>query len=273
MTAWGIEARARLDVQGRRLECACYGPPPGDAPTLVLLHEGLGCVDLWRDVPERLAAETGLGVFAYSRQGYGRSDPVTRPRPLDYMEREARDVLAAVMDAAGLQDVILLGHSDGASIAAAYAGSVSDRRVRGLVLIAPHFFVEAQGFEAIRAAGRDFATGDLRARLARYHDDVVGAFHGWHDAWTDPGFATWSIADAIDHWRVPVLAIQGREDAYGSLAQIEEISTRIYAPFEELILDHCGHAPHLEQPDQTIAAIAAFCARLVRLERADVAVA
>ncbi|MEO1362987.1 MAG: alpha/beta fold hydrolase, partial [Pseudomonadota bacterium] len=134
-----------LDVAGHRLEYACHGPDPSQAPTLVMLHEGLGCVGLWRDWPQALAAATGMGVLAYSRAGYGRSSPVSLPRPLDYMTREAEDVLGPLMDAAQLQSAVLLGHSDGATIAAIYAGSVSDARVRGLILIAPHFFAEAEG--------------------------------------------------------------------------------------------------------------------------------
>lgn len=273
MIRWASDPGGLLSIGDVQLEYACHGPPPGEGPTLVLLHEGLGSVALWRDFPARLSAATGLGVFAYARQGYGGSDPVTLPRPLDYMTREAEDMLGPVMDAAGLGNVILLGHSDGASIAGIYAGSVSDLRVRGLILIAPHFFVEPEGVAAVRAAGKAFAAGDLRARLARYHTDVDGAFRGWHDVWTDPEFAPWNVADAIDHWRIPVLAIQGTEDAFGTTAQIDEIAARIYAPLEVEIMAACGHAPHLEQPERTMAAVTAFCARLVRLEREDVALA
>lgn len=270
---WTATPSALLEINGMRLEYACFGPPPGQAPTLVLLHEGFGCVALWRDMPAQLAAATGLGVFAYSRQGYGGSDPVILPRDLNYMTHEATEVLGPVMDAAGLGDVILLGHSDGATIAGEYAGSVSDRRVRGLILIAPHFFAEPKGVEAIRATGAAFAEGDLRTRLARYHKDVDGAFRGWHDAWTDPGFAQWNIADAIDHWRVPVLVVQGEEDVYATQAQVDEIAARIYAPLETRMIAKSGHAPHLENPDAVHGAIAAFCKRLIRLEQADVALA
>ncbi|KIN65343.1 Hydrolase [Sulfitobacter noctilucae] len=268
---WTTSPAARLDVNGTALEYACWGPSPGDAPTLVLLHEGLGSVAQWKDVPEALAAQTGMGVFAYSRAGYGGSDPVSLPRPLDYMTREAEDTLGAVLDAAGITQAVLLGHSDGATIATIYAGSISDMRVRGLVLLAPHFFTEPAGLAAIRAVGEAFRTGDLRARLAKYHANADVAFNGWHDAWTDPGFASWNVADAIDHLRIPVLAIQGREDPYGTLAQIAEVEERMYAPVETLILDGTGHAPHLEKADATLAAITEFCARLMRLEREGVA--
>ncbi|WP_299673710.1 alpha/beta hydrolase [uncultured Roseobacter sp.] len=270
---WSATPSSPLDVGGVRLEYSCHGPHPGTGPTLVLLHEGLGCVTLWRDVPTRLSQRTGLGVFAYSRQGYGQSDPVSLPRPLDYLTQEAVSVLGPVIDAAGLGDVILVGHSDGGTIAAEYAGSVSDRRVRGLILIAPHFFAEPQGVAAIRAAGAKFGSGDLRDRLARHHKDADRVFWGWHDAWTNPAFADWDVTDAIDHWRVPVLAIQGAEDVYGSLAQIDEIEARIYAPLETKIIEGCGHAPHVDCPEATLDTITEFCARLLRLEQDHVALA
>lgn len=270
---WDNEKGQKLTANGAALEYACWGPSPDKAPTLVLLHEGLGSVAQWKGLPEALAETTGFGVLGYSRAGYGASDPVPLPRPLDYMTREAEDVLGAVLDAAGIEQCVLLGHSDGATIATIYAGSVSDLRVRGLILLAPHFFTEAGGLESIRQAGRSFAEGDLREKLARYHADVDNAFNGWHDAWTDPGFAEWNVADAIDHLRIPVLAIQGRDDAYGTLAQIEEIENRIYSPVETVILDDCGHAPHIEKPEQTRAAIIEFCARLDRLEREEVLIA
>lgn len=254
-------------VDGVTLETAWWGPNPGTAPTLVLLHEGLGCVALWRDVPERLASATGLGVFAYSRQGYGSSDPCTLPRPLDYMTREAVGTLPAVLDAVGVQRAVLVGHSDGATIAAIHAGSVADRRVRGIVLIAPHFFSEPHGLAAIQAAVVDYERGSLRDRLAKYHRHVDAAFRGWSGAWLDPAFAKWSVADVIDYIRVPVLAIQGETDAYGTWAQIEALDERTYCPLEVLRLA-CGHAPHLECTDAVVAHVAAWCAQLIRIEAA-----
>jgi pimeloyl-ACP methyl ester carboxylesterase len=268
--SWTYATDARLTADGASLEYRCWGPPPDQARTLVLLHEGLGSVDLWRDVPERLVTATGYGVVAYARRGYGASDPADLPRPLSYMTHEGTVVLKAVLDALGIRRSILTGHSDGATIAAIYAGSVSDMRVRGLILIAPHFFAEPQGLAAIAETGVAYRGGDLRSKLARYHVNVDNAFNGWHDAWMHPDFVTWHVGDVIDHWRIPALAIQGEADPYGTLAQIDEIRSRIYAPFETCILPDCGHAPHLECPDQTDAAIAAFCARLDRLEAQEV---
>lgn len=267
---WRQGAAGAITVDGKRLEATCYGAPPGEAPTIVMLHEGLGCVALWRDFPERLAEATGFGVFVFSRAGYGQSDPVDLPRPLDYMTREAHDVMPGVLDAIGFEYGILLGHSDGASIATIYAGGVEDFRVRGLVLMAPHFFTEPGGLKSIAEAKAAYETGDLRGRLAKYHKDVDNAFRGWNDAWLDPGFETWNIAELIDYLRIPVLAIQGADDQYGTLAQIHEIENRIYSPVDVEILADCRHSPHIEQPEKTLSAIAEFCARLDRIERAEV---
>jgi pimeloyl-ACP methyl ester carboxylesterase len=267
---WSPGAAQRLEIAGKGLEAVCHGPPPEAAPTLMLLHEGLGCVALWRDFPARLAAATGFGVFVWSRAGYGKSDPAQLPRPLDYMTREATEVLPLVIDAAGCRHAVLLGHSDGASIAAIYAGSIEDFRVRRLVLIAPHFFTEPTGLAAIAKARRDYETGDLRARLARYHDCVDVAFRGWNDAWLDPGFVDWNVAECLDYLRVPVLVVQGDGDEYGTVRQVDEIVTRSHAPVDVELLAGCGHAPQNEQPERTLAVIVDFCTRLERIERAEV---
>jgi pimeloyl-ACP methyl ester carboxylesterase len=267
---WRDGAPGFLTIEGKRLETLCHGPAPDAAHTIVMLHEGLGCVALWRDFPSQLAEATGLGVFAYSRAGYGQSDPTSLPRSLDYMTREARETLPAVLEAIGFERGILLGHSDGASIAAIYAGAVEDFRVRGLVLMAPHFFTEESGLAAIVRARDMYENGDLRARLAKYHRDVDNAFRGWNDAWLDPGFKSWNIAETIDYWRIPVLAIQGDDDPYGTLAQTREIENRIYSPIDVEILQGCKHSPHTEQPAKTLAAVADFCARLIRIEAAKV---
>jgi pimeloyl-ACP methyl ester carboxylesterase len=269
---WGDGAGGAVTIGGKRLETLAYGPSPEAAPTILMLHEGLGCVALWRDFPQRLARATGFGVLAYSRAGYGGSDPVALPRPLDYMTREAHETLPALIDAVGLRRGILLGHSDGASIATIYAGSREDFRIRGLVLMAPHFFTEESGLAAITAARETYASGELRARLGKYHRNVDNAFRGWNDAWLDPGFRQWNIAEAIDYLRVPVLAIQGADDQYGTLAQIETIESRIYSPIDIEILQGCKHSPHIERPAETLAAIADFCARLERMEHAKVEV-
>ncbi|MDU8943132.1 alpha/beta fold hydrolase [Ovoidimarina sediminis] len=251
---------------GKRLEARRWGP--GDGLQIVMLHEGLGSVGLWRDTPERLAEATGLGVLAYSRAGYGRSDPADLPRPLDYMTREATEVLPQVLDAAGIDRAILMGHSDGATIAAIHAGSVEDHRVRGLILIAPHFFTEEMGLAEIARAKEAYETGDLRARLARHHDHPDIAFRGWNDAWLDPGFRDWSVAEVIDYLRIPILAIQGTADPYGTRAQIDELAARSYAPVDVVMPEGAGHAPHHDRAEETLAAITDFTRRLARIEAA-----
>lgn len=266
MATWG---RGSVDVAGKALETACWGPPPGEAPTLVMLHEGLGCVALWRDLPERLAAATGFGVLAYSRAGYGQSDPADLPRPQGYMTGEAVEILPRILDAFKIERCVLLGHSDGATIAAEYAGRVSDARVRGLILIAPHFFTEEMGLAEIAEARKAYVTTELRGKMVKYHRDPDNAFFGWNDVWLNELAGKWNVADVIDYWRIPCLAIQGAEDQYGTLAQIREIETRSYAPVETAIIAAAHHAPHLEAPDETLAAITEFCARLERIEAAE----
>jgi len=265
--AWGDPT---ISVRGVSLETRYAGPPPSEAPTLVLLHEGLGAAGLWRDFPERLSKATGFGVAAYSRAGYGQSDPVSLPRPLDYMTREATQVLPHFLDAIDFKRGLLMGHSDGATIAAIYAGSIEDFRVRGTILMAPHFFTEELGLTEIARAREAYATTDLRARMAKHHRDPDNAFRGWNDAWLDPGFRSWNVGDVIDYFRLPTLAIQGRQDQYGTLAQIAEVETRSYAPVEVAVLEDCRHAPHQDKPEEVLEVVASFCARLERIEAAEV---
>jgi pimeloyl-ACP methyl ester carboxylesterase len=255
-----------LRVNGLRIETAWFGPSPTEAPTLVLLHEGLGCVTMWRDFPRALAERTGYGVMAYSRPGYGKSDPAPRPARLAYMDQEAFEVLPAVLDQAGIRKAILVGHSDGASIATIYAGGVQDFRIRGLVLMAAHFFVEDLSIRSIVAAKDAFRRGDLRERLKRHHgDNVDTAFTVWNAAWLDPGSRNWRIDDRVAHVRVPMLIIQGADDQYGTTEQVTMARDAAYCPVETLVLPGCRHSPHLDQPEATLAAIAAFVHRVLAL--------
>jgi pimeloyl-ACP methyl ester carboxylesterase len=249
-------------VGKRKIEGAWHGPAPKDAPTLVLLHEGLGCLALWRDFPEKLAERTGLGVLAYSRPGYGKSDPVPLPRPLTYMHDEGLEILPAILDQAKIENAILVGHSDGASIATIYAGGRDDPRLRGLVLMAPHFFCEDLSVTSIAAAKEAYENTDLRARLARYHGaNVDVAFWGWNRAWLHPDFRRWNITEFLPTVSVPMLIIQGREDQYGTAAQFETARAEARVPVEVLCLDDCRHAPQADQPEATLAAISDFCRR------------
>lgn len=249
---------------GVQLEYRMIGPRPQDAPTLVMLHEGLGCVGLWGDFPERIAAATGAGVFVYSRAGYGRSSPASLPRPLTFMHDEAKAVLPRLLDAIDFHRGLLLGHSDGASIATIYAGSVQDHRVRGLILIAPHFITEDAGIAEIARARDAYESGDLRTKLARWHADVDNAFRGWNDAWLDPGFRSWEITTELAYIRVPVLIVQGEDDQYGTALQITTAERECYCPVEVAMLPGVRHAPHREAPEVLLKMASDFANRLLR---------
>jgi pimeloyl-ACP methyl ester carboxylesterase len=269
-----------IQVRGGTLETGWWGPAPCDAPTLVLLHEGLGSVALWRNVPERLAAATGWGVFAYSRFGYGNSDTTLLPRPMTYMHHEAQVVLPGVLRAAGIERAALVGHSDGGSIAAIYAGSrahyspatrdcegLADStavRLLGLVTIAAHFVVEELNLASIRQIKVEYETGTLRNRLARYHHHVDVAFRGWNDAWLDPRFRDFDITGFLPHIQVPVLGLQGAVDPYGTALQIDILKANVRAPITTELIAGAQHSPHLEAKDATLAAITSFIASLPR---------
>jgi pimeloyl-ACP methyl ester carboxylesterase len=260
----GLADQGFLDLGAMRLEYRMIGPRPDSAPIIVMLHEGLGCVGLWGDFPDRLATATGTGVFVYSRAGYGRSSPVDLPRPLSFMHEEARDVLPRLLAAIGFRRGLLFGHSDGASIAAIYAGSVQDHRVRGLILMAPHFFTEDKGIAEIARARAAYAGTDLRARLARWHEHVDNAFKGWNDAWLDPDFRNWDITDALPYIRVPILIVQGERDQYATPRQIEVAERECSCPVEVALLPGIRHAPHREAPAATLRAVSDFAIRLLR---------
>ncbi len=254
-----------LSIGSQRLEYRMIGPRPDAAPTIVMLHEGLGCVDLWGDFPDRLQEATGCGVLVYSRAGYGQSSAVPLPRPLTYMHDEARETLPHLLDAIGFKRGLLIGHSDGASIAAIYAGSHQDHRVGGLVLMAPHFFTEDPGIASIVEAKKAYEEGDLRPRLARWHADVDNAFKGWNGAWLDPGFRQWDITEFLAYIRVPVLIVQGEDDQYGTIKQIEVVQEECYCPVEVALLKGARHSPQRDAPEATLAAMSDFVARVLAM--------
>ena len=258
-----IDDEGALEIGGARLEYRMVGQRPAEAPTLVLLHEGLGSAATWGTFPDELAARTGAGVFTYSRAGYGRSSAAALPRPLRYMHDEAETVLPEVLERIGFRRGLLVGHSDGASIAALYLGARQDHRVRGLVLIAPHFVVEDESIAAIRDAKRAFESGDLKPRLGRWHDDVDRTFRGWNDAWLDPRFRGWDISDALGYVRVPLQIVQGEADPYGTSRQIRIAEEECYCPVEVTLLPGIGHDPAREAAEPTLAAVAEFVNRIL----------
>jgi pimeloyl-ACP methyl ester carboxylesterase len=257
-----------VTIDGVKLECAWFGDASSDAPMLVMLHEGLGSVSLWRDYPAALAKATGTRVFAYSRAGYGKSDPVKLPRPLDFMQREAKEVLPKLLDHIGFRRGILVGHSDGGTIAAAYGGSVQDHRVRGLVLIEPHFFVEEFNLASIRKIAAEYQSTDLRAKLARHHSDPDNAFLGWSGAWLDPDFGrVLDLQEQLGYIRVPVLIVKGENDPYATMEQVRVAERECYCPVEHVVVRDAAHAPHREQPEVTLAATAGFINRILWTHR------
>ncbi|HYV65083.1 MAG TPA: alpha/beta hydrolase [Myxococcales bacterium] len=242
-----------LQVGAHRLESSWEGDPSPRA--LVLLHEGLGSVGLWRDFPRKLAGASGLPVFAYSRPNYGRSSAsAPLPRSVGYMHDEAL-LLPEVLRAAGIREAVLFGHSDGASIALLHAAA---QPVRGLVLEAPHVFAEELSLESIAKAREAYEKGDLRARLSRWHDDVDAAFWGWNGPWLHPGFRGWNLTGCLPSIAAPALLIQGGADEYGTMAQIEAIQRGLRGRTETLLLPGAGHSPHRDRESEVLSATADF---------------
>jgi pimeloyl-ACP methyl ester carboxylesterase len=258
-----LQSSGLLRIHDSDLEYRLIGPQPSEAPTIVMLHEGLGSTALWGDFPDRLQAATGMGVFVYSRAGYGASTSVTLPRPLDYMSREALEVLPALLDAIGFTRGVLLGHSDGASIAAIYAGGTGDHRVRGVVLMAPHFVVEDVSVASIAAIKQTYETADLREKLARWHRDVDNAFYGWNGAWLDPDFRRWDISEYLAYIRVPIAILQGEDDQYGTLRQVEIAREECYCPVDVTMIPGTGHSPHREAAELTLTTVSEFAKRIL----------
>ena len=246
-----------VTVDGLTIEVA---DRPGDRGrrALVLLHEGLGSVGLWRGFPRALQEATGRRVVAFSRFGHGRSDSQRAPRTPAFFHEEAHDVLPALLAQLEASEPVLVGHSDGASIALVHAAR---HRVSGLALLAPHVVVEDVTVEAIRVTRREFQEGGLRERMARHHDDPDAAFYGWCDVWLDPAFRDWSLEGDAEAVTAPTLLIQGTDDPYGSLDQLDRIEARVRGPVTRVVVPG-GHSPHLEHPDTVVAAIADFARRL-----------
>ena len=233
----------------------------GSRPTLVFLHEGLGSVATWRDFPARVAHATQCNAVVYSRYGYGNSDPLAEPRTVGYMHDEALVVLPELLDQLAIDLPILIGHSDGGSIALIHAGAGA-RRVSAVVTLAAHVMVEDVSVASIAAVKTVYETTDLRGRLARYHADVDSAFLGWNRVWLIPEFREWNIEEYLPRIRCPVLAIQGTDDEYGTMEQMRRIAAGI-ADVELLALEGCRHSPHTEEPEAVLGAIAGFTGRAI----------
>ena len=250
-----------VEVAGQRLEYYWSRPRVKGEPVLVFLHEGLGSAGLWRDIPAQLGARTGLPALVYSRCGYGGSAALVGQRTVEYMHHEALEVLPALRDALSLDDVILVGHSDGASISLIHAGA-GQWPVRGLMLMAPHVFVEDITIAGIEDARVAYETTDLLARIGRRHTDGEATFRGWNDIWLDPDFRDWNIEASLPGITAPVLVLQGEGDEYGSALQLEAIAAQAGGPVDTLLIPDCRHSPQRDQPEAVLTAMAEFVVRV-----------
>ena len=244
-------------VRGHKLEVQRIA---GSARTLVFLHEGLGSVAMWRDFPLKVAQATGCSAVVYSRYGYGQSEVLQGPHGVDYMHREALETLPELLERLEVREPVLVGHSDGGSIALIHAAA--HRSVAGVVAMAPHVFVEDLSVASIAEAKTAFQTTDLPQKLGRYHADAAKTFRGWNDIWLHPDFRAWNIEDRLPKISCPVLAIQGFDDEYGTMAQLEAIARQTGGPVELLRLASCRHSPHRDQPAVVIEAMSRFVDRL-----------
>jgi pimeloyl-ACP methyl ester carboxylesterase len=248
---------------GRSLAYEWIGETRGGGPALVFLHEGLGSIRQWRDFPAELAAASGCRALVYDRYGYGQSEVLAEPRrTVRFMHDEGLVVLPELLSELHVENPLLIGHSDGASIALIHAGA--GHPVRAGVAMAPHVFIEPVCLSSIRTATETFESTDLPQKLGRYHRDARKTFYGWADVWLDPEFKGWDIrADYLPGVRAPVLALQGHDDEYGTMAQLDEIARRVSGPCELLKLENCGHSPFRDQPDAVISSVNAFVKKLL----------
>lgn len=248
-----------LTLDNRQIEYR-FTPSANPAlPTLIFLHEGLGCVALWRDFPDQLAAATGCGVLIYSRLGYGQSDPCELPRPVNYHHIEAAQTLPNIIATLGIGDHILIGHSDGGTIALIYAGSSPPSTLRGVITEAAHVTNEAGPRLQVHKMARAYRLGYMRKKMHPYHRDVDVAFWGWHDIWTSEAFLDWTIEAILPAINVPLLVIQGLNDNFSTLAQVEKIIAGVGTHLtESLLISDCRHAPHHEQPTTVLAKMTEF---------------
>jgi pimeloyl-ACP methyl ester carboxylesterase len=263
--------RGTVAAGGKGLEYEWLGPGPAAAPTLVFLHDGQGCVDTWRDFPAALAAATGCGALVYSRAGYGGSEGLPGPWPVSFMHDEAQATLPEVVAALGVRDGFLVGHSDGASISLIYAATsgaagagAPGSWLRGMALEAPHVFVEPVCLESIARLAALYRQPDLWRRMVRHHGaNAQGCAESWAEVWLRPEFRSWRIEDLLPRVRCPVLTIQGDQDPYGTLEQLRAVAAGCGGPTETLVLESCGHTPHRQQRDATLAAMSGFVRRLL----------
>ncbi|MBS1254261.1 MAG: 2-succinyl-6-hydroxy-2,4-cyclohexadiene-1-carboxylate synthase [Deltaproteobacteria bacterium] len=252
-----------LQLNGKKIESVWHGPLPEEAPTLIFLHEGLGSVSMWRDFPQKLSQKTECGALVYSRLGYGKSGELELPRFLNFMHHEAHQALPEILKQSKIQQYILVGHSDGASIALIHAGQDSADNLLGLINEAPHVFCEPLTITSIQKLRENYLSGNMRKSLKKHHLDIDTTFHSWADIWLDPEFAEWNIESSLPGIKVPQLIIQGNDDEYGTSAQVDAIARQAGGSVETCFLDNCGHSPHRDQQSQTLEVMTKFVRNLL----------
>ncbi len=256
------KVKSFLKIKDKYIEFISFGDFSDGKPTLILLHEGLGSVSMWKEIPELIFRHTKLNVMVYSRFGYGESSDCELPRPLNYMTVEAEKYLPIIIKKLKIKNYILIGHSDGGTIAA-LASSLGNNNLLGTILLAPHFFIEKSNLIAIKKTVNEYENGSLRPRLNKYHNNVDCAFNGWSNVWLNKKFKDWDITNCIPKIKIPVLGIQGLNDPYGSVEQLNIIQKKIKGTFKKKLINNCGHNPFNDHPKTTLELINNFIKNLV----------
>ena len=254
---------SQIKIKKKDIEILTIGDFSNKVPVLILLHEGLGSVSMWRDIPQLIHEITDLNILVYSRFGYGQSSLIDLPRPLNYMTIEAKNYLPLIIKELNIGKHFLIGHSDGATIAAINCALNLNPNLKGAALIAPHFFVENESISAIKKITDQYKKGDLKLKLSRYHKNVDVAFYGWSNAWLDPGFKNWNLTDLIPNIKVPIIGIQGLNDPYGTIEQLEILKNKLKVPFIQKTISNCGHNPFYKYEKITIEYLNNFFKNLI----------
>ncbi|RLC04687.1 MAG: alpha/beta hydrolase [Deltaproteobacteria bacterium] len=252
-----------LKLGNKKIEVQWYPVEQKDHPTLIFLHEGLGCTRMWKNFPQMLSQNTGCPALVFSRFGYGNSDPSPLPWKVNFMHKEALNVLPAILKTAHIKNYILIGHSDGGSIGIVFSGSSCSNGLKGLITEAAHVFCEQITVDCIRQAKVNYERHNLKQGLKKYHGkNTDNAFRGWNDVWLHPKFVNWNIEKYLDKITVPMLSLQGKDDQYGTAKQIESIKRHV-TQVETYLIDNCSHSPHSEQPDQTLKIMTQFILHII----------
>ena len=252
-----------LDIKNNQIEYITFGNFSNKSPVLILLHEGLGSVAMWRDIPKLIHEKTKMNILVYSRIGYGKSSKAELPRPTNYMSIEAEEYLPIILQKLSIKKYFLIGHSDGGTIAALASINKSSVELLGTILIAPHFFVEKESIIAIEETTDQYKNKNLRSKLEKYHNDVDNAFFGWSNVWLSTSFKKWNISNYLSKIKTPILVIQGTKDPYGTVNQVQVLEENLKSPLQKVIIEDCGHNPFYEFPETTIKYINKFIKKLL----------